>query len=214
RRLRPHWPQEDLPPYGPQTVGKIDKSNRVENLKLLDPVGLTPERPPIKCPPMPVLHVNQDGQYEEHHNAGQNSLFVHEGGRTPRRSLSNATRQTARSKVNDHVEGVNRFEVTRTIRVFLPRSLAGRGLLTSPINAGSFGGRRRACGRPSRWPPVACLGDGLLSAGALLCGTRFFLGCFLLIEVLHDSRHIKSRLVVRRHTAELFDALRSCIVSR
>ena len=49
--------------------------------------------------------------------------------RSQQREVGNGT-----SKVNDHVEGVKRFEVTRTILSVLARSLAGtKGCLLSPM---------------------------------------------------------------------------------
>ena len=64
---------------------------------LLDAVRLAPERAPVEGPPVPVLQVNQNGQDEEHHDAGQNALLIHEGGKlraaAPQREAGNGTTQ-------------------------------------------------------------------------------------------------------------------------
>jgi hypothetical protein len=44
----------------------------------LDAVSLAPKCSPVEGSPVPVLQVNQDGQDEEYHHTGQNSLLVHE----------------------------------------------------------------------------------------------------------------------------------------
>jgi hypothetical protein len=45
---------------------------------LLNAVSLAPERAPIEGAPVSVLQVNQNGQDEEHNDAGQNALSIHE----------------------------------------------------------------------------------------------------------------------------------------
>jgi hypothetical protein len=52
----------------------------MQNVKLLDVVGLRPERGPIKALPVTILQLKQNGQDEEHHRTGHDALFVHEEG--------------------------------------------------------------------------------------------------------------------------------------
>ncbi len=76
------------------TYAKIDQRDPVQNMPLLDAMGLAPERAPIKGSPVPVLQINQNCQDAEHHHAGQNSLLIHEGGSSAPRSR-NAKWETA-----------------------------------------------------------------------------------------------------------------------
>ncbi len=49
----------------------------MQHMNLFYAVDLAPERSPVKALPMPVLQVNQNGEDEEHHRTGNNTLFVH-----------------------------------------------------------------------------------------------------------------------------------------
>ena len=92
--------QENLPANRPHDVSEINQDDPVENVPLLDPVGLAPKRSPIKCSPMPVLQINKNCQNAEHHQAGQNSLLIHVRGKlraaAPQREVGNG-----KSKVNE-----------------------------------------------------------------------------------------------------------------
>jgi len=69
-------------------------------MPLLDAMRLAPKRSPIKCAPVTVLQINKNCQNAEHHQAGQNSLLIHEGGKlraaAPQREVGNGN-----SKVNE-----------------------------------------------------------------------------------------------------------------
>jgi hypothetical protein len=56
---------------------------------------LAPEGAPIESSPVTVLQVNQNGQNEEHYDAGQNTFSIHEKGKAPRRGPNHAKRETA-----------------------------------------------------------------------------------------------------------------------
>jgi hypothetical protein len=56
--------------------------------------------------PVPILQVKQSGQDEEHHHAGQNALFIHEGEKP--RAATLATRSgNGTPKVNECAQRVN-----------------------------------------------------------------------------------------------------------
>src|ERR1700693_5428988 len=69
-----------------------------------DAMNLAPECSPVKALPVAVLQVNQNGQDEEHHHAGHDALFVHEGRSSRReRPTSNLPTRSGNgsSKVNE-----------------------------------------------------------------------------------------------------------------
>jgi hypothetical protein len=51
----------------------------MQNVPLVNAVSLAPERAPIEGSPMALLQVNQNGEDEEHDNAGQNAFSIHLG---------------------------------------------------------------------------------------------------------------------------------------
>src|SRR5579872_1152187 len=60
---------------------------------------------------------------------------------------------------------------------------------------------------------VSALLVGSLSFGHLIPG-RFLLRGFLPVEILYDPRHISPRLVIRRYSTKLLNALRAGVVRR
>jgi hypothetical protein len=86
-------------------------------MELIDPIGLAPKGAPIKASPVSVLQVNQNGQNEEHYNAGQDAFLIHEG-ETSHRGPANAKRETAPPKVNDTAARVKRVWSGRLVRCF------------------------------------------------------------------------------------------------
>src|SRR5580658_8654728 len=72
----------------------------MQHMKLLDLVGLRPERAPVEAPPVTNLQVNQSGQNEEHRHSGHDALFIHEGEKL--RAATLATRSgNGTPKVNE-----------------------------------------------------------------------------------------------------------------
>jgi hypothetical protein len=75
----PHRLEENLPAQGAHEVADIDQQDAMKNVPFINAMSLAPERAPIEGPPMSVLQVNQNGEDEEHDNAGQNAFSIHLG---------------------------------------------------------------------------------------------------------------------------------------
>jgi hypothetical protein len=67
-------------------------------LEFVDPMGLSPERTPVKALPVPILQVNKNGENEKDDRTHHDALFVHEGDRSAKSRFRGAGYGTFKGK--------------------------------------------------------------------------------------------------------------------